>query len=95
MNCKRGDLAMYVGKKARYGAITRVIRRKDWFDEMAWEVDPPIPDGPSSHNPKWVADIALRPIRDSDGTDEMLRIAGKPTETPAQIIQEVADAARV
>jgi hypothetical protein len=35
-------------------------------------------------------DRYLRPIRDNDGEDETLQWAGKPTETPADIIKEVS-----
>ncbi len=37
-----------------------------------------------------IQDKYLRPIRDSDGEDEMLRLAGRPNETPADLIREFA-----
>lgn len=34
-------------------------------------------------------DAWLRPIRDSDGEDEVLRIAGKPQETPREMLESI------
>lgn len=38
------------------------------------------------------ADDILKPIRDLPGEDEVLRIAGKPTETPADVIRALEKA---
>lgn len=88
MNCKPGDLAMYRGKdSSRLGMVTQVLRLAS-HEEVCrrnaspvpgpwWEVDPPLRDR------KLVADSALRPIRPTDGEDEILRIAGKPETSHA------------
>lgn len=54
-----------------------------------WIIDPPI----ESHlggMTEYCPDEILRPIRDSDGEDEMLRIAGRPNETPREVIADLA-----
>lgn len=85
MNCKPGDLAVIVSVDGvaaldhMLGQIRRVSRLQQAWDGPAWEylgerftacglVCEAIPD-------RW-----LRPIRDSDGTDETLIYAGKPRE---------------
>jgi len=87
MNCKPGDLAIYIGQhKVVFGVIVKCVRPMRWFDRFrpsyriqlpAWRICPPImfPDGRLS---EFASDHCLRPIRDSDGTDEMIRIAGLP-----------------
>lgn len=87
MNCKPGDLAVYVGVQAEFlGFITRVVGPAPWdpIYGHGWVVDPPMPDG-CQGVPEWIADCALRPIRDSDGEDETLTWAGLPhqQEQPA------------
>lgn len=46
--------------------------------------------------PRWdrsmdieIEDAKLRPIRPDEGTDEMIRIAGRPVETPRDVIREL------
>jgi hypothetical protein len=48
----------------------------------AWEVDLPLNtwEGKAQN---FLLDSCLRPIRDQDGEDEILRIAGKPQEVTA------------
>lgn len=78
MNCKAGDLAVVVFAK-RYpeflGKIVRISQACDIF-ERSWDTDPPTfsSDG-VEHS---FCDEYLRPIRDQDGEDEILRLAGKP-----------------
>jgi hypothetical protein len=63
------------------GRIYRVVRRDDCARYIAWRIDPPLTG--AKWQADWVADCALRPpFRDpgDDATDEMTRIAGKPTE---------------
>jgi hypothetical protein len=89
MNCKQGDLAVYVGLVPEVlGTIVQVVGLKLICDVghmggagPAWFVDPPI-----KHSGQlWVSvlDSALRPIRDNDGADETLAWAGKPEKVAA------------
>ncbi len=100
MNCKQGDLAIIVwcSVTENIGKVrTCMESSRELFEQrdgsviarFAWRVDQPLP-GWDGSDVWWVPDEMLRPIRDNDGEDEMLRIAGKPNETPADIIKEVA-----
>lgn len=81
MNCKPGDLAIVVRSFAgNEGKICKVIRDGD--EVGYWFVEFPSPV-------KWMTgvgacgyaeDSKLRPIRDQPGTDEIIRIAGKPNK---------------
>ena len=87
LNCKQGDLAILVRSYAgNEGAIV-----------VCLELSEPDFDSPSSHGPRWLvdkefvtslgyrtrtlADAHLRPLRDSDREDEMLRLVGKPADS--------------
>ena len=92
MNCKQGDIAQlrksYTGCNA--GKVVTCVRLHDslthdadgrpfgcGFEHPRWVVDPPLPNG------LWgviytVADCNLRPLRDGEGEDEMLRLVGLP-----------------
>lgn len=90
MNCKQGDLAIVI-RGAAVGAIVRCIERYDgpWLEfafEPGWRLDKALPTLCGITHPYRV-DAYLRPIRDNDGEDEMIRIAGRPVETPAQVIE--------
>jgi len=87
MNCKKGDLAIVV--RSKYGNEGRIVQclrlaTKEDFDayevgynsEPTWLLD--IPINCSFSTAPLIKDIKLRPIRDNDGQDEMLRIAGLP-----------------
>lgn len=95
MNCKPGDLAVIVrSSNGNEGRFLRCIRLASYdeasYQSIAWWM---------MHGPVWVTDSKLpctdgsftnlypddrlRPIRDNDGEDEMLRIAGKPEVTHA------------
>lgn len=90
MNCRPGDLAIIVKSVAgNEGKIVRCIRllpsgsdKKFVFDGPRWVIDRPVPDSIGLEISS-LADCALRPIRDNDGEDEMLRITGKPQEISA------------
>lgn len=83
MNCKPGDLAVYVGScRQSYGMIVRVLRPYPW-PEPAWYVDPPLVKVESGGFEGAARDCALRPIRDQPGEDETLTWAGKPQEVTA------------
>ena len=90
MNCKPGDLAIIVYAKSlrNIGVIVQIIARAPDLDGgPAWltkssnptpcvwvHTGRPAPDDCYGDVP----DAWLRPIRDNDGEDEMLRLAGKP-----------------
>ena len=80
MNCKQGDLAVIVKVIPGIGAeqyIGKIIRCERLFSPLAWW----LPDDFGCHLA--VLDAHLRPIRDNDGEDEMVRIAGKPEQVTA------------
>ena len=92
MNCKPGDLAIIVrseaGNEGKIVQCIRVIRHQLWSgprcgDRLTatWEIDIPLADF-EGHVSNEIADDQLRPIRDNDGEDEMLRIAGLPNKQP-------------
>lgn len=89
MNCKPGDLTIVVHSCKQQGRITRCIRLAT--EEDAARQGMYFPNG----RPVWVVehefqyttrratlilDSFLRPIRDSDGEDQMLTRAGKPSD---------------
>lgn len=90
LNCKEGDLAIIVGNDSGYGRLCAVVSgvftREDIGDfRVHWECDTlgqkiPLEDGTYSDGVETldIPDENLRPIRDQDGEDEILRIAGKP-----------------
>jgi hypothetical protein len=88
MNCKKGDIAIVVfSEGVNIGKIVECVRfvpmarflypdgSHRYFD--AWEIDPPL-IAESGGTTIGCPDAWLRPIRDSDGTDEILLKAGKP-----------------
>lgn len=82
MNCKQGDLAIIVKSYAgNEGKIVRCLRYvgkvEGWIGRDRWETDTQI-IGEFGSVTNTVNDSYLRPIRDSDKEDEMLRIVGKP-----------------
>lgn len=95
MNCKPGDLAVIVrcDYPENVGRFVRVVCRADgsefaWYEGEEWECEPATPviglnaDGAKTWGlePVCLFDAHLRPIRDNDGEDEILRIAGKPVK---------------
>lgn len=90
MNCKPGDLAVIVGGDPleNIGKVVLVLERYG-LDE--WRIDGAgrlivlslntgqlVPE--SDCVEVYEYDHNMRPLRDSDGEDEMLRIAGKPEQ---------------
>lgn len=80
MNCEPGDLAIVVatadGDTGSIGSVVEVIRLGDTGAESkpGWVTSPAM-DGHCRFY-----DSSLRPLRDNDGEDEILRIAGKPAK---------------
>lgn len=92
-NCKVGDLAVVVRSVTgrSIGRIVRVVRaapypglrNQDGSIErgLVWETDTLFKTVISGEMHPYKLDKELRPLRDQDGEDEMLRIAGKPKTT--------------
>lgn len=93
MNCKQGDLAIIIKSRAgNEGKIVRCVRLHDFIDRdingwptgiigPRWVIDRPVPGLTNDGHPNYmftVADSCLRPIRPTDGEDEILRLVGKP-----------------
>ena len=94
LNCKQGDLAVIV--RSTCGNLGKIVRCKKlcmhhWFIQpdgsliagLAWVVDPPVIGWRGDVLPG-VLDAVLRPLRDNDGEDEMLRLAGLPVGAPQE-----------
>jgi hypothetical protein len=85
VNCKKGDIAMYVGTEYPH-AQGQVFRCLSWITDLqgrsGWMTDPP----PPVKGMRGFADAVLRPIRDpgNDAVDEMVqRCATPPRALPA------------
>lgn len=86
MNCKQGDLAVLVKSLAgNEGVVVRCIKYVGFIEWLvgppghAWLIDRYLPvygGGKSNRAP----DSYLRPIRDSDKTDEIIERIGKPVK---------------
>lgn len=99
MNCKPGDLAIVVRSIGgrNLGVVVTCVRlatssevaaaRLRTWERPVWRVDRNIHivynTGDVEMHP-FVADSRLRPIRDNNGEDEVLRIAGRPREVETQ-----------
>ena len=90
MNCKPGDLAVIVraDNKVDRPHIGKIVECIYWLpDEFGgmWRTEPRLKvlRGPCKGREIGWHDGDLRPIRDNDGEDEMLRIVGKPQEVTA------------
>lgn len=87
MRCKVGDMAIIVRADIDPGCVGRVVRvvaLRIAMGELAWQVEPPV-YWHDSHGDAFEVmwdDRDLRPIRESDGEDEVLRLAGRPAGTP-------------
>ena len=87
LNCKQGDLAVVVRSVAgNEGVVVRCLeltKRPCWFMTKipgpVWRVDRLLPG--RNFPTDIVADCQLRPLRDSDGEDEMLRLVGKSADS--------------
>lgn len=71
MNCKPGDVARYVGPIDEIRGMVVIVVEADPIFPGAWLHEPPLPTR-TGHSPFSTWDKNLRPIRDSDGTDETL-----------------------
>lgn len=93
MNCKQGDMAVIVrsraGNEGKVLTCLRLATRQqviaegflDWVGRPVWVTDATLAcrsGKPTSLYP----DDRLRPLRDSDGQDEMLRLVGLPGGLP-------------
>ena len=88
VNCEQGDLAVIVRSLSGNDGVlvtclassVRLCAYPDGDRRvLVWRVDRQLMDY-MGHFDNYVPDDQLRPIRDSDGADEMLRIAGRPRE---------------
>jgi hypothetical protein len=94
MNCQQGDLAVFVRSWAgNEGKVVRCVRFMGMQkfvglngpgieEHPAWEIDRDLPTR-SGRMQRVALDTQLRPLRDNDGEDEILRFAGKPHEVTA------------
>ena len=82
LNCKPGDLALIVrsvaGNQGKIVRCAKIVGSWHALDGAGprWETDPPV-NGLKGEHAYPVLDCNMRPIRDSDRPDEMLRIAGR------------------
>ncbi|WP_157266509.1 hypothetical protein [Azohydromonas aeria] len=102
-NVKPGDVAMVKAPYAEpgRGAVVQVLRAsrtaecidgKSYFCEaVGWVVEGWVRDhGGTLQGPRLaIADECLRPLRWSNGEDEVLRIAGKPQEIVRDLTRQV------
>lgn len=104
LNCKPGDIARIVAglPKENWQRLVHVDelltvvdgRPAGWratalqsmlcYSRLTGAVEE-VPAGTVAH----ARDEYLRPLHDGDGTDEILRIAGKPNETPLDVVREL------
>ena len=89
MNCKQGDLAIFVkscaGNEGKIVRCAEYAGKKEltWPDgKMAvcdgWVIEPRLPGWNGQTRNVFTPDDFLRPIRDNDGQDETLTWAGLP-----------------
>lgn len=96
MNCRPGDLAVIASTAGRIGVQRRIIEALlgmpvrvvtpySLEGEPAWKIEREISVliGTVPAAIVGIADAVLRPLRDGEGEDEMLRIAGKPVTEAA------------
>ena len=81
MNCKQGDLAIVVRSMAgNEGKIVRCLTltmyRAAFGYGPRWVTEPVLRG--CFGEPQAPLDACLRPLRESDGEDEILRLAGRP-----------------
>lgn len=87
LNCKKDDLAVIVRSIAgNEGKIVRCVAMAGAWEALdgsgaRWITDPPM-RGLLGEPAYPVADCNLRPLRDNDGEDEVLRLVGRPVGTP-------------
>ena len=86
LNCKQGDLAVIVrSASGNEGKIVRclalVMDAWAWGYGPRWITEPPV-IGNAFGTIVPPLDACMRPLRDSDGEDEVLRLVGRPVGTP-------------
>jgi hypothetical protein len=87
MKCKVGDVVQIMradNDPGCAGRVVRVVALRIAMGELAWQVDPPVywrDKHGTAFEVMW-DDRDLRPLRDSDGEDEVLRLVGRPVGTP-------------
>jgi hypothetical protein len=87
LNCRPGDLAVithsWAGNEGKIVQCVRLVAGGlGWIEDgPRWEIDRAVPSK-NGYPVFSVADCCLRPLRDSDGEDEMLRLVGRPVGTP-------------
>lgn len=90
MRCKVGDVCQIIGGPVEFlGHIVRITEPSDRFGPRfkgCWETDPPKRAAKDFH-PIAYEDYHLLPLGEPPGTDETLTWAGKPQETPTEIIR--------
>lgn len=98
LNCKQGDFAIIVKSAAgNEGKIVRCLHLVPngtdncWYQGVRWKVDCKIKTLHKSTLTDAgfitsIADSQLHPLRDQDGEDEMLRIAGKPKSSNNELV---------
>ena len=98
MNCKQGDLAVIVRSSsgnvgrivvclniASTGELCRTFGSSMYSYAPIWRIDVAVHWRGSVSGcieVPFITDKAIRPLRDSDGEDEMLRLVGRPVGTP-------------
>ena len=85
LNCKQGDLAVVVRSTAGHeGKLLTCIRfigaYEDYLGIDYWLVDRVLTSNCGEEHQVF-RDIWLRPLRDSDAQDEILRMVGKPVDS--------------
>ena len=90
LNCKHGDLAVMVGgqgpannpNRGKFVTVGKFLGFVEgWQGSDRWEVDADM-IGTRGTIHRHAQDCYLRPIRNSNGEDEMLRLVGRPVGEP-------------
>jgi len=99
LRCKVGDLVevVWVGKgkpgdiccNFKVRGMVGTITGKALIPDCDWSVFFPGRRCPIGDGTWGAHDSQLRPIRDPDAEDEMLRIAGKPAETVRECLEAI------
>jgi hypothetical protein len=104
VNVKPDDIARIVNSPPNNGRIVKVLRLDltepgHWWCEPLQTLDGFRVTGPFGFLVQEVklvpgmevciADVDLRPLYDGDAEDEVLRLTGKPNETPSEIIEAI------
>lgn len=94
MNCKQGDIALIVrSNSGNEGRVLTCLRLASFAEVRAeslylWRGPVWVTDAVLSCNDggttRLYPDERLKPLRDSDGEDEMLRLAGLPVGAPQE-----------